>query len=542
MELKRYFQLIWHWAWLIILGIVIAGGIAYLVNKNTTPIYRSSSRLLIDQAPGSGNGNDYSQLLVEQRLAQTYTEILTTYAVLQATAERLEYPYDVDTFKSKISVSAPPETQILTITATDKDPEFAAIIANTLGEVFIEQNQNRENLRYADPIQNWEARITELGTQIENLEIEINQAGRPNTPEGQAALSQLQTRLNEAQIRYTEAFNNLNQLQLEQAKENSNVIVIEPARPPKSPIQPRTGTNTLLAAIVGGLMAVGIIFLIEYLDDALKTQEQISEDTGLTTLGAIAQIKAENPPDVLITYKHPRDPISEAYRALRTNLNFSAVDGEIKSILTTSSSPGEGKSTTIANLAVTMSQTGKQVIIVDSDLRRPTQHAIFELSNNHGLTTAILDSATSATEHLQQTKVKGLRLLPSGPIPPNPAELLNSQRMSQIIAELKEDADVILFDTPPVLTVTDANILAPKVDGCLIVAFAGKTRRDVFIEAVDRLRKTNSPIFGAVLNRLNPKHGKSYYYYHNYYENPTPKSGKTRSNRFPDWMPGFNKH
>ncbi|MCA9950898.1 MAG: polysaccharide biosynthesis tyrosine autokinase [Anaerolineales bacterium] len=540
MEIKRYFQLFWRWLWLIILGVIIAGGAAYLININTTPVYKASSRLLIDQAPGSGNGNDYSQLLVEQRLAQTYTEILTTYSVLEATAERLKLPYDVDVFAGKISVSAPPETQILTITALDKNPEMAALIANTLGEVFIDQNQNRENLRYADPILNWEGRISELGAEIEKLEIEINQAGKPQTPEGQAALSQLETRLNEAQIRYTEAFNNLNQLQLEQAKENSNVIVIEPARPSKSPIQPRTRTNTLLAAIVGGLIAIGVIFLIEYLDDGVKTQEQISDDTGLTTLGAIAQIKADKPSDLLITYQQPRDPISEAYRALRTNLNFSAVDGELKSILVTSSSPGEGKSTTAANLAVTMSQTGKKVIVVDADLRRPTQHTIFDLSNTQGLTTAILDSHSVAVEHLQKTKIKGLRLLTSGPIPPNPAELLNSQRMAQVIEELKQDADIILFDSPPVLTVTDAYILAPKVDGCLLVAHAGKTHRDAFAEAANRLRKTNALIFGAVLNRLNPKHSKSYYY-QNYYENATAKNKKPRSNRLPDWVPGFNK-
>ncbi len=544
MEIKRYFQIFWRWAWLIVLGALVAGGVAFLISKNTTPVYQATARLLIDEAPGTSSGNEYSQLLVEQRLAQTYVELLTTFSVMEETAARLELPYTAEQLSRLVSVSAPPETQILVIRAEDTSPARAAEIANTIGKVFIEQNQERENLRYAEPIANWENRVTELGDEIERLEIAIGDKGIPDNTEDQAAKSRLETQLNESKIQYTEAFNNLNELQLNQAKESSNLVPVEAAQPPKLPVRPRTATNTLLALIAGGLLAIGIIFLIEYLDDTIKNQEQILEDSGLTTLGAIAQIKSSDSNDILITSRRPRDPISEAYRVLRTNLNFSAVDGELKSIVITSASPGEGKSTTIGNLGVVIAQTGKRVVIIDADLRRPVQHKIFQLPNNQGLTTAILDSETPVTNHLQETNITGLRLLTSGPIPPNPAELLNSQRMSQVIEGLKNDADILLFDSPPVLTVTDASILATQVDGSLLVVHAGKTRRQTFDAAVERLKKTNKSIFGTVLNRLNPSHNGGYYYYQ-YYDNSMSKKRKKQAGngrfRLPGWISGTGK-
>lgn len=547
MEIKRYIDLIWRWVWLIFLGAFVAGGAAFLISKNTTPVYRATSRLLIDEAPGTNSGNAYSEILVEQRLAQTYVEIMTTLEVLTETVARLNLPYTTDELARLITVSAPPDTQILVISVEDTDPERAALIANTLGTVFIEKNTERENLRYAEPIANWQERIQALANDIEALEIEISNMGTPTTAEGQAQLSRLETQLNETQIRYTEAFNNLNDLQLNQAKESSNVVPIEAAQPPNFPIRPRTTTNTLLATVAGAMLALGFVFLIEYLDDTVKTQDQIREDTDLSTLGAIAQIKADDPAERLVTAQRPRDPISEAYRVLRTNLSFSAIDGDLKRILITSASPGEGKSTTTANLAVVMAQTGKRVIVVDSDLRRPVQHKVFSVTNNQGLTTAILDSETPIHFHLQETKVPGLRVMTSGPIPPNPAELLNSHRMSQVIQTLQGEADILLFDTPPVLSVTDAAILAPEMNGSVLVVHTGKTRRDTFAQAVERLQKAGAPIFGAVLNRLKPTRSGYYYYYqyYNTYEGGQEKKKRRAARggrlRLPDWLPGFSK-
>ncbi len=546
MVIKEYIALVWRWAWLIVLGILVAAAAAFIVSKNTTPVYRASSRLLIDQAPGSGGGNEYTQILVEQRLAQTYVEILNTDPVLAETIEVLDLPYTPGQLKGKITVSAPQDTQIINISVEDTDPQRAALIANTLGDVFITQNQARENLRFAGPIENWEARLQKLGDEIEDLEVKISDIGEATTAAEMATLSRLQTNLNEAQVQYTNVFNNLNQLRIDQAKEISNLIQVEPAKANSSPIRPRTMTNTLLAAVVGGMLAVGIIFLIEYLDDTVKTPDQVLVDANLTTLGAIAHIKTDEKSQGLITQRAPRDPISEAYRVVRTNLSFSAVDEGLTSLLVSSPSPGEGKSTTAANLAVVMAQTGKKVILIDGDLRRPVQHKFFNLPNNMGLTTSILDSQTSVLHHLQETTVPNLRLLTSGPIPPNPAELLNSQRMAEVLAALKKESDIVIIDTPPILTVADASILGPQVNGVVLVVETGRTRRDTLVNGVERLAQTGTHIFGVLLNKVNldrAGYGYYYYYYSSYEYNSKSKKRRTnksgKNSRMPAWLTGL---
>ncbi|MFB0535544.1 MAG: CpsD/CapB family tyrosine-protein kinase [Anaerolineae bacterium] len=206
--------------------------------------------------------------------------------------------------------------------------------------------------------------------------------------------------------------------------------------------------------------------------------------------------------DHLITVADPRSPVSEAYRTLRTNLDFSSLDKPIKTMLVTSAGPEEGKSTVLANLAVTTAQTGRKVILVDCDLRRPSLHDIFDLKNDRGLTTMVVNDAAMESPPLQDTGVQGLQLVCSGPLPPNPSELLGSRRMEEIIAALLERADVVLFDAPPVVAVTDAAVLSTKVDGVLLVINAGGTKRDYARAATARLEKVNANLLGAVLNNV----------------------------------------
>jgi len=199
----------------------------------------------------------------------------------------------------------------------------------------------------------------------------------------------------------------------------------------------------------------------------------------------------------LITLTDPRSPVSEAYRTLRTNLSFSGLDEPIRSLVVTSPAPDEGKSTTIANLAVTMAQGGRKTILVDCDLRRPTLHTLFDLKPEPGLTNLLLEE--NGQPALQSTMVDGLQLLSSGPLPPNPADLLGSHKIDQIIAMLLDRADVVLFDAPPVIAVTDATVLGAKVDGVLLVISAGKTRREHAERAKEMLEKANVRIIGVAL-------------------------------------------
>ena len=200
----------------------------------------------------------------------------------------------------------------------------------------------------------------------------------------------------------------------------------------------------------------------------------------------------------LITISNPRSPIAEAYRTLRTNIQFSSLDRPLRTLLVTGTTPEEGKSTTLANLAVIFAQAGHRVVLVDADLRRPSLHKLFGLPNSIGLTSLFIAEAPDALP-LQETGVPNLALLPSGPQPPNPSELLGSQRMEKVIAALREAADYVLFDCPPIIAVTDAAVLGRKVDGVLLVVSAGKTKRDHAARAKLLLEKVNANVLGVVL-------------------------------------------
>ncbi len=212
----------------------------------------------------------------------------------------------------------------------------------------------------------------------------------------------------------------------------------------------------------------------------------------------------------LITLTDPRSPISEAYRTLRTNLSFYSLDKPIRSLVVTSAAMGEGKSTTIANLAVTMAQSGRRTILVDCDLRRPSLHDIFNLKQEPGLTNMVLSQDEKPP--LQVTGVENLWLLSSGTLPPNPADLLGTKRVDQVIAILQEQADIVLFDAPPVVAVTDAAVLGAKVDGVLLVISAGRTRRDHAERAKEMLEKARVRIVGAALANAPKSEAMGSYY------------------------------
>lgn len=214
----------------------------------------------------------------------------------------------------------------------------------------------------------------------------------------------------------------------------------------------------------------------------------------------------------LIVHEDPKSPISEAYRTLRTNLQFAKINSELRTIMFTSSGPAEGKSTTIANVAVALAQSGRSIILVDCDLRKPVQHRIFG-KRNKGVTNILVDDSPAET-FLQETEIDNLRILPSGPIPPNPSELLSSSKMVELFTELKELADIVLIDAPPTIAVTDAAVMAAKVDGIVLVIDSTSVRPEMAQKAKDLLIKANGHILGVILNRVEIEEEHAYYYYY----------------------------
>jgi succinoglycan biosynthesis transport protein ExoP len=291
------------------------------------------------------------------------------------------------------------------------------------------------------------------------------------------------------------------------------VSVVERAEPPLGPIAPRPMLNAALGALLLLFVAAGVVLLVEYLDDTVKSPEQASEISGLPALGRIEQFeKTRSPRDQLQAAHRPRSTVAEAYRAARTNLSYAIDLGrDRRLVLVTSPGPGEGKTTTVANLAVVFGLAGHRVCVIDTDLRRPTLHRLFGLDNQEGLTNLLLAREPDLERAIQRTVYTNVSALTSGPLPPNPSELLGSARMQEVLERLKARFDVVLLDSPPALVVTDASVLATLADGLLIVTRARHTRTDQLRATVEELAQSGRPIAGIIINRVASR--DSYYYY-----------------------------
>jgi len=218
---------------------------------------------------------------------------------------------------------------------------------------------------------------------------------------------------------------------------------------------------------------------------------------------------------IIISQLNPKSPVSEAYRMLRTNIQYSSVDTDLQVLMITSAGPGEGKTTTVGNLAVTYAQADQKVLVIDADLRKPTMHRIFRQSNRTGLST-VLTNQSDVNHEIKSTDIPNLHILTSGPIPPNPSELLNSNRMRTLLEELKQSYTRIIIDTPPTLVITDAQIVSTLCQGVILVIDSEKVKKDAAIKAKASLDKVNANIIGVVLNNVSQKNNDSYYYYYYY--------------------------
>jgi capsular exopolysaccharide synthesis family protein len=288
---------------------------------------------------------------------------------------------------------------------------------------------------------------------------------------------------------------------------------------PLDPSSPRLLLNTLLAALVGLLLAVGIAFLVEYLDDTLKSPDDVEAVTDLPTLGTILRMKGDDgrsPIYRLAAILYPRSPAAEAYRTLRTNIEFASLDEPARTILVTSAIPGEGKTTTAANLAAVFAQAGHATLLVDADLRKPGVHKIFDLPNAQGLTDLLRSDDIPVGDVALATEQEHLSVLTTGPLPPNPAELLRSTRMHTVMERLAASAEFVIVDSPPLQAVTDAAILSSLVDGTVLVVDAGRTRSGAVRNGRESLAKVGARVLGVTLNRMSESMSGDYYYYDYY--------------------------
>jgi len=392
-----------------------------------------------------------------------------------------------------------------------------------------------------------------LTNQVQELDLTLARFSRDleRIPARELQTARLQRHALVLEEIYTLLQTRLKESEIAQAVEDATVRIVDPALRAPDPIRPRLLLNLLLAGVLGSMVGVGIAFGREFLDDTVHTREDIEKATGgLSVIGMIPRIRIDgalangngrsngkvkqvtpeglaNLEERLVTGRDPRNPVSEAYRSLRTNLTFVNPDHPPKTLVMTSAMPQEGKSTTSANLAVTLCQMGLKVLLVDTDLRRGVLHAVFKVPREPGLSNLLAAQATMA-ESLRRIDLGEsgvLHLLTTGGLPPNPSELLSSDRMKKLLTHLEEYYDAVILDCPPLNVVTDAAIVGTRVDGVIVVARANTTEKGALAYAADQLRRVRAPVVGAVLNdvdyRRDSRYSKGYgrygYYHGEYY-------------------------
>ena len=297
----------------------------------------------------------------------------------------------------------------------------------------------------------------------------------------------------------------LDELQVAAALRSGGAQLVTPAVAPTTPVRPTPRRNAAVALAVGLMLGVGLAFLREYLDDSLRGKDDVERAApGVPVLGLIPEIKSWKDPKsaLLVSMTDPHSRGAEAYHRLRTSVHFLGLDRSIKIVQVTSPSQGEGKSTTVANLAVGLARAGRRVVLVEGDLRRPRIHDFFGLDHNVGVTSILLGDANMAQAMQQVPDVPRLYLLASGPVPPNPSEMLASERTGEVLRSLADLADFVLIDCPPVLPVTDATVLAHRVDATLLVVNGGITKQAQLRLAVELLGQVEAPLAGVMINRV----------------------------------------
>jgi polysaccharide biosynthesis transport protein len=552
-HLLRYVRLLAPRWLLFVVVMTLAGGTAFAVSSTLAPTYRATAVLVVNQS-GSGDVVTYSDALLNLQLVKTYSRIAQQPDILEEVHKRLDLPFDLPTLTRMVKIQPIRETQLIEVAVEGRDRETIRQIVDALVSVFVETVTPR---------------------------LPPDQTGRA-------------------------------------------LWVAQPARVEERPVGPNTPLNTITAAVFGLMAAIGFVVLRHYFDDTVKTPDILQETVSLPALGMVPRVRGVNDEPVgLVATSDQHVAASEAYRLIRTNLEFASIDRPLRTLLVTSAAPSEGKSTVAANLAVALAQAGQRVILVDCDLRRPSVHRNFGVGNQRGMTSLLLhdippppsDGVVNGTyrplrangaqpsvrlearqqsasarnwvvdlldqtlvplartngavngngngtlhghghhaepvnvhaavahaepavvrpepvplgapiharwiaEYLQPTHVKNLRLLTSGPLPPNPAELLASSRLTNCLQHLTSEADIVVIDSPPVLVVSDPLLLASRVDATMIVVNSQRTRTGSLQRATEALNRSGTRILGAVLNnvRLGVDAGLYYAAYHDLME------------------------
>jgi capsular exopolysaccharide synthesis family protein len=486
--LRSYTRLVLRRKWwvtgLTLLG--LAAGVA--IPFNQAKQYAATAQILVQSAIGPGALAAAPQQVTPTEV-QTMLQLVTSASVLNAVRQQLGSA-------PPVQASEVAQTNVINITAISPVPATAARVANSYARQFVGTQQNAALRNATNAEAELKAQIRAAGKQVKALRKAGRSASQVNAVVNQQAVLQVQ----------------LSQLEVNGANATGALSVVTPAGAPAAPSSPKPAQDALLGLIAGLILGLAAAFLRDSLDDAVSSKEAAEHLTGAPVLAAVPMVSSWRKRDrpLVVTLARPASPAAEAYRSLRTSLQFARQEHELRTILVTSPAAAEGKTSTLANLGAVFAQAGQRVLMVSCDLRKPRLGQFFGVDERAGLTTAILGE--NSVENLIQPApgTDGLWVLPSGPPPPNPAELLNGARSQEIFARLRETFDLVLIDSPPVLPVTDAVVLSKDVDATLLVVAAFRTRSGDLQRAREKLAQVDARVVGVVLNEAT-RQGSGYY-------------------------------
>lgn len=504
-DLRNYLRVLRRRKAVVALSVAVVLGVSLMLSYLQTPLYAATAKLLLRPRSTQSIFATNSPTNVDPaRSVHTEIEVIKTEPVRNLVRDKIGSAPPID-------VSPVGQTDLVTIRAQSTDANRSAAVANAYASAYVDfrRKQAVDDLSAAG--EELQTKVTDIQQQIDNLGSALATAptcaDSKTTPE---ACTQRTTAEQTIAQRRTTLLGQLglfqqrlDQLQVDAALASGGADLVTPASTPSSPFQPAPRRNAVLGIVLGSLFGIGLALLVDYMDDSIRGKDDFERAVpGMAVLGIVPLVADWKEKDRcrLISMTDPTSSAAEAYRILRTSIQFLGLDRPVRVLQVTSPNAQDGKTTTLANLAVAFAASGLRTVAVDCDLRRPRLHEFFGLANDVGFTSVLLGNVALARALQPVSGQERLLIFASGPLPPNPSELLSSNRTAELLQNLAEQADIVLIDSPPALPVTDALVLSQRVDSTVIVTTAGTTTQKAAARAVEMLQQVKAPLVGAVLN------------------------------------------
>jgi capsular exopolysaccharide synthesis family protein len=511
------------WAIPIIVVMILGAAASYVISKRLTPIYAATGLVQVDAGTGQTIGSGAANT---GEATATAASLLTQPKLLNQVVAKYPLNTTLEKLSKEVSAVAETNTDLVTVTVNDPSPTLAAKIANALMNDYVDGVSKSNAARIAEVGAFLQGSIDTLQATVIAEEQALASAGHDPALQGTIAANQAELGQLRIQLGTNEGI---------QAQTLGAVRVAQPALKPDKPASPNVLLNTMAGGLAALLLAAGFAYLREFLDQGLKSAEDVRDRLGLPCLGVVPKFRHLPVRGKSFVPNHRHDEaVMEAYRRLRVNLLFASPDEELKTVVITSVRAGEGKTCTAANLSVALANSERRVLLIDADLRKPDQHRLFQTTLEGGLSELILKTPTAARVPLngaRPTQFANLSLLTSGTVPPNPAELLASKRAIVLLQSIGPEQDLIVIDTAPAGVVTDALSIASGASATVLVVEAGKTKASQAAGTIDALREVGANVIGVVLNKATRRSSTGYYYQygHSRYGQNSAQNGALRA-------------